>query len=157
MSETRHLRATLHSVYRGPAWHGPSISENLEGVGAGQAASHPVDGVHSIWEIVHHVIAWEREVVLCLAGKPHVTMQGEDDWPPVKDTSEEAWEKTVADLRAAHSALAEAVKRFSEDDLEAIVPGRDFPWHVVLHGIIHHGIYHSGQIAILKKAATHSQ
>ena len=69
----------------------------------------------------------------------------------MKDTSEEAWEKTVADLRASHTALAEAIKAFSKDDLEKIVPGRDFPWSVVLHGIVHHSLYHSGQIAMLKK------
>jgi uncharacterized damage-inducible protein DinB len=152
MSETRHIRGVLRSVYRGPAWHGPSISENLKGIEAAQAASHPISGAHSIWEIVHHVTAWEREVVQFLGGKPHVTMQGEEDWPPVKDTSEEAWEKTVTDLRAAHTALADAIKRFNEDDLEKIVPGRDFPWFIVLHGIIHHSLYHSGQIAMLRKA-----
>ena len=151
MSEIRRIRGMLRSVYRGPAWHGPSISENLEGIAAPQAASHPIPGAHSIWELVHHVIAWEREVAQFLAGKPHVTMHGEDDWPPVKDTSEEAWEKTIADLRASHMALAAAIKGFSEDDLEEIVPGRDFPWSVVLHGIVHHNLYHSGQIAMLKK------
>jgi len=151
MSELRRIRGMLRSVYRGPAWHGPSISENLEGIAAPQAASHPIPGAHSIWELVHHVIAWEREVAQFLAGKPHVTMHGEDDWPPVKDTSEEAWEKTIADLCASHMALAAAIKGFSEDDLEEIVPGRDFPWSVVLHGIVHHSLYHSGQIAMLKK------
>ncbi len=75
MSETRRIRGMLRSVYRGPAWHGPSISENLKGIEAAQAASHPIPGAHSIWEIVHHVIAWEREVVQVLGGKPHVTMQ----------------------------------------------------------------------------------
>jgi hypothetical protein len=114
MSEIRRIRGMLRSVCRGPAWHGPSISENLEGIAAIQAASHPIPGAHSIWEIVHHVIAWEREVVGFLAGKPHVTTRG-------------------------------------EDDLEKIVPGRDFPWSVVLHGIVHHSLYHSGQIAMLKK------
>lgn len=152
MSETRHIRGLLRSVYRGPAWHGPSMSENLEGIAAAQAASHPIPGTHSIWEIVHHVTAWEREVVRCLGGKPHVIMQGEEDWPPVEDTSEEAWEKTVTDLRAAHMALADAIRQFNEDDLEKTVPGREFPWFIVLNGIIHHGLYHSGQIAILKKA-----
>ncbi len=49
-------------------------------------------------------------------------------------------------------ALADAIKLFSEDDLEKTVPGREFPWFIVLHGIVHHSLYHSGQIAMLKKA-----
>ena len=154
MSETRRIRGMLRSVSRGPAWHGPSISDNLEGITAAQAASHPIPGVHSIWEIVQHVSAWEREVAQVLGGKPHVNMHGEDDWPSVNDTSEEAWEKAVGDLRAGHMTLAEAIGQFNEDDLGNIVPGRDFPWSAVLHGVIHHSVYHSGQIAILRRVSS---
>ena len=80
-------------------------------------------------------------------------MQGEDDWPPVKDMSAEAWERMLNDLRGAHMALGEAIKQFNEENLDKEVPGRDFPWYVLLHGMTHHSLYHSGQIAILRKAA----
>jgi uncharacterized damage-inducible protein DinB len=153
MSETRRIRGILKAVNRGPGWHGPSLAENLEGITAEMAAKHPIAGAHSIWEIVLHVSTWEREVSEFLTGKPYVTMEGEADWPPVKDTSEEAWHQTLAQLRTNHLALADAIKRFNEEDLEKVVPGKDFPWWVVLHGMAHHSLYHSGQIAMLKKAA----
>lgn len=153
MSETRHIRGSLKGVNRGPGWHGPSLADNLEGLTAAMAAQHPIPGAHSIWEIVLHISTWEREMAEFLHGKPYVTMTGEDDWPPVRDTSEEAWHRTLSELKSNHLKLAEAVKQFKEEDLEKTVEGKDFPWWAVLHGMAHHSVYHSGQIAMLKKAA----
>ena len=154
MSETARIRLLLRAVHKGPAWHGPSLLENLKGVTPEMAARHPIPGSHSIWEIVKHVSAWEHEVVRVLGGKEHVTMQGEDDWPPVKDTSEEAWKADLADAESAHLALRGVIKSFPEDDLEKTVPGRDFSYYVLLHGLVHHTLYHSGQIGLLKKMVT---
>jgi hypothetical protein len=32
------------------------------------------------------------------------------------------------------------------------VPGRNHSFFVMLHGVVQHGLYHAGQIAMLKKA-----
>lgn len=154
MSETRRISGLLKATYKGPAWHGPSLLENLQDVTAEMASKHPIAGAHSIWEIVRHVSAWEREVTLVLAGKQHVTMQGEDDWPPVRDTSEDAWTAMLAELGSGHRALRAAIKAFPDEDLDKIIPGRDFSFYVLLHGMVHHSLYHSGQIGLLKKQIT---
>jgi uncharacterized damage-inducible protein DinB len=151
MGEKQRIRGLLKVVYKGPAWHGPSLLENLQDVTAEMAAKHPIPGSHSIWEIVAHVSAWEAEAARVLGGKPYVTLEGEDDWPPVKDTSNEAWTAALAVLEAGHQALRTAMKEFPDEDLDQLVPGRDFPWYVLLHGMVHHSLYHSGQIGLLKK------
>ena len=35
--------------------------------------------------------------------------------------------------------------------LDALVPGYDYSYYVMLHGAVQHTLYHAGQIAILKK------
>jgi hypothetical protein len=42
-----------------------------------------------------------------------------------------------------------------QDDsyLTEIVPGRDYDFYTLIHGIIHHDIYHSGQVSMIKKGA----
>ena len=42
----------------------------------------------------------------------------------------------------------------SDEELDQKVPGREFTFYVLLHGVVHHNLYHAGQIAILKKAAS---
>ena len=35
--------------------------------------------------------------------------------------------------------------------LGAPVPGHDYSYYVMLHGIVQHDVYHAGQIALIKK------
>jgi hypothetical protein len=153
MTEANRIYGQFKSICVGPGWHGNSLAENLQGVTAAQAARHPIPGAHSIWEIVNHIKAWEHKVTLVLSGDQYETMQGDDDWPPVKDTSDQAWQATLTDLAASNKSLGAALKSFPEENLEKPVPGRDFPWYVLLHGMAHHSVYHSGQIAMLRKAS----
>ena len=148
------IRGLYKSVCVGPAWHGPSLDENLKDVTAEQAASHPIAGAHSIWELVRHISAWEQKVARVLTtGEECNTMLGDDDWPPVTDTSAEAWQAALIELAEGRKALAAAMKAFPEEKLSEMVPTREFSWFVLLEGMTHHSLYHSGQIALLKKAA----
>ncbi|MBZ5605665.1 MAG: DinB family protein, partial [Acidobacteriia bacterium] len=131
MNEITRIRGLYKSVCVGPAWHGPSLAENLKGVTAQQAAAHPIAGSHSIWEIVNHISAWEYHVVAALAGAGCPTLQGDDDWPPVTDPSEAAWAAAVAKLDAGNKALGAAMRSFPEEKLGETVPGRDFRWYVL--------------------------
>ncbi|PYQ46578.1 MAG: hypothetical protein DMF78_26090 [Acidobacteria bacterium] len=51
-SEIERLEAQLEAAFEGPAWHGPSVLEALDGVTAEGASAHPLTGAHSIWELV---------------------------------------------------------------------------------------------------------
>jgi uncharacterized damage-inducible protein DinB len=151
------IKRQLETAFSGPAWHGPSLMENLNGVSAEVAAAKPMlaptsnDGVHSIWEIVHHLLAWQNETLEVLDGKPYVSLQGEADWPPVRERSPPAWEATVKDLAASHARLSKKLDTLSDDELRANVPGQDYSWRVLLRGIANHSLYHAGQIGLLKR------
>jgi len=44
------------------------------------------------------------------------------------------------------------VARLSRADLDGPVPGRDYTRRFQVHSAINHLVYHSGQVALLKKA-----
>jgi hypothetical protein len=48
--------------------------------------------------------------------------------------------------------ITELEKREDDEFLEEIVPGREYDYYTMLHGILQHDLYHAGQISILKKA-----
>ena len=54
-AEVNRLEEQLRRALEGEAWHGPSVLESLAGLSAAQAASHPIAGAHSIWELVLHL------------------------------------------------------------------------------------------------------
>jgi uncharacterized damage-inducible protein DinB len=57
MTEIQRLADQLNRAYYRESWHGPTVTEILEGVTHEQAAARPMEQVHSIWEIVLHMAA----------------------------------------------------------------------------------------------------
>ncbi len=152
MNEINRIADQISRGFDGDAWHGDPLMKILDGVTAKQAAAHPIEGAHSIWEIVNHIRAWRPAIVTRLSGKPS-ELKGKDDWPPVTDTSDAAWRDCISDVRRKHEALLQSVRAFPESKLDQNAPNRDHSYYVMLQGIVQHDLYHAGQIAILKKAA----
>ncbi len=158
MSETERIIDQLEREHEGDPWHGSPLRRMLEGISAKEAASRPVAGAHSIWELVLHITAWKNEIRRRLSGAPAGDPE-EGDWPPVGPPSEDGWRDTLARLEHAQAELVEAIRRFPEPRLSAASndprnrpTGTGVSYYVLLHGAVQHDVYHSGQIAILKKA-----
>ena len=153
MKETERIADQLSRAFAGPAWHGSSLRELLNGVTAARAAARPVAGAHSVWEVVLHIAAWDAAMRRRLAGERAEIYQTDLDWPKVFDTSETAWQQTLAQLTQAHDELRQAITELDEARLdEPILEGMPSVY-VSLHGVIQHDLYHAGQIAVLLKAS----
>jgi uncharacterized damage-inducible protein DinB len=152
MSEIQRIEDQLQRAFEGHAWHGPAVRELLADVTAAKAAGRPLPNAHSIWEIVLHMATWERVVRRRLQGEAVADLPTEEDWPPVRDSSDAAWRRAIDDLEQANHDLRNTMVRTSEARLAEMVPGKDHSVYVMLHGIIQHDLYHAGQIAVLKKA-----
>ena len=55
-------------------------------------------------------------------------------------------------MAESHRQLAADVRPLDAEQLGAKVTGQDYNVFDLLHGIVEHGTYHGGQIALLKKA-----
>jgi uncharacterized damage-inducible protein DinB len=154
MSQTARLADQIRRAFEGDAWHGDSVLEILADVDAATAAARPIKNAHSIWEILLHMAAWDGAVVRRTGGTA-VQLTGEQNFPPVKDTSEAAWRKTVEQTKRAHDELVKAVMAFPDSRLQEQVPGKTqdyYNFYYMFSGIVQHELYHAGQIALLKKA-----
>jgi uncharacterized damage-inducible protein DinB len=157
MSETSRIADQLRRAFDGSAWHGDSLFELLDGVSAQQAAARPLKNAHSIWELVLHIAAWDTAVRRRMNGET-VQLEGEENFPPVKDTSESAWGNALEHTRQAHHELVQTVAAFPDSRLNEKVPGKEeepdwYNFYYMLQGVVQHELYHAGQIALLKKAA----
>jgi len=153
MAETARIADELRRALDGEAWHGDSLFEILKGVTAAQASAHSLPNAHSIWELVLHVAAWDGAVRRRMAGVA-VVLSDKENFPPVTDTSDTAWQKALAQLRRTHEELIAAVEKFPQASLTKQVPGKQgahYNFYFMLHGLAQHAAYHAGQIALLKK------
>jgi uncharacterized damage-inducible protein DinB len=151
MSEVERIVDQLRRAFEGNAWHGLALWEILTDVTSQQAVSKPLNGVHSMWEIVNHVTVWESVVLRRIKGEVIGGLSPEQDWPPVSDTSESAWQKTLDSLERGNRQLREAISALTDDRLKETVLGQTYSIYHMLHGVVQHDLYHAGQIAILKK------
>lgn len=151
MSEIRRILDQMDRAFSGDAWHGPALMHVLEGISAEDASKHAVRGAHSIWELVHHIGAWNTIVRHRIEGEA-VEVTAERDWPPVWEVSETAWKRALEVLVESRARLRQAVESLSDDQLEQLLPGSSVSRYAALHGLVQHDLYHAGQIAILKKA-----
>jgi len=153
MTEAGFIADELRRAFDGEAWHGDPLFEILQGVTAAQAAARPIKNAHSIWELMLHIAAWDRAVRTRMTGVA-LALSDEENFPPVTDTSEQAWQKALAHARRVHEELVDAVAKFPAESFSKQVPGKQgahYNFSFMLHGVAQHEAYHAGQIALLKK------
>ena len=158
MTEITRIVDELEREHGGDPWHGSPLRQILEGIDHHQAARRPLADAHTIWELVLHVISWKNEARRRLGGAP-AAVPLEGDWPDAGAATADRWHQAIEALEASHRALVAAVRSLPEDvlfkptnDPRDRESGAGVTHYVLLHGIVQHDVYHSGQIALLKKA-----
>ncbi|MHC4180440.1 MAG: DinB family protein [Planctomycetota bacterium] len=158
MSETKRVSRLLTRTSGGTGWYGPSPARLLADVSPTEAAASPLPGAHTIWQVVRHIIAWRDVARGLIEGGSDTKLPDQDNWPVVADTSESAWEATLVNLAESGDRLQESIARFPESRLDEPVPAYSedgssgITYYQLLHGVIHHDVYHAGQIAVLRNA-----
>src|SRR6185295_1071019 len=153
MSRARNLATHIEQTVTGPMWHGPALAEVLQQVTHDRAAMRPIAGAHSIWEIVLHIAVWAEIARARLKGQSTGDPTPEQDWPAVSADSLDDWRIAVERVGFSHRLLAADARELNDQQLDALVPGQEYSVSVLLHGVVEHGTYHGGQIALLSRAA----
>ncbi len=152
MTETVRIAEELVRSVDGPAWHGESLMEMLEGVPAEVANAKPVADGHSVHELVLHITTWIRLASAGLRGRALPSGPFPENWLAALQ-GEDGWQVAIARLQESCSELADLVRRLDPKHLDNTVPGRDYDMAFLLNGVVQHAAYHGGQIAITLKLA----
>jgi uncharacterized damage-inducible protein DinB len=135
------IKEQLNAAFHGAAWHGPSVLEVVKDIKPKLAANR-VQNVHTIAELVYHITSWR-----IFAAK---RIQGDEEYE-VKTMDEFEWETLTMELALSHDELMLALEEKADKFLDEIVVGTEYDYYTLLNGIIQHDLYHTGQMAILKK------
>jgi uncharacterized damage-inducible protein DinB len=160
MATSERLNAMLENTLSGSPWYGPNTYELLDDVTLEMGYELPPSSVHSIAGIILHMVSWTQEVINRLNGK----LAGEPaggDWPDPGFPDEHKWQKLIASFKLFNTNLSGTILNFPEEKWNA--PTRDergtnsgfgVTYRELIEGVIQHHIYHSGQIALLKRLLT---
>ncbi len=145
MNEIQNLGKLVQRVYNGKAWHGPSIMDVLKDVNDTNCRKKAGDS-HSIVQLVLHMVSWRTFVTKRLLGDSEFELTDDQNFPP-----ETGWSTALKQLEESQQALLQAIETVSSEKLWEEVANRKYDFFVLLHGVIHHDIYHIGQIQLIKK------
>jgi uncharacterized damage-inducible protein DinB len=145
MHQTQQIADSYRAATVKAAWYGPSLAELLAQISPELATTAPVPGSHSISELLQHLLLWNERVRNSSDSNSLPRWQPEKEWaePPIP------WNELVSRWSLSRELLEEKIRNFPIEDLAKQVPGRDYPYETMLHGIVEHAIYHSGQIAMV--------
>ena len=148
MDEIVHITSLIRKTFDKNAWHGPAVREVLHDI-TPQQALQKLPNTHNIIELVAHMTAWRVFTVKKLQGDTTYQINDELNFPSTAD-----WPKAVQLLDDSQTALLKAVENFPVEKLRDLVPHAThrYTFYTLLHGIVHHDLYHLGQIVLIKKA-----
>ena len=151
-TEIDRIARQLEKAFDKQPWYGSSVMAILKEVEP-SIVHKRIGQAHTICELVLHMTAWRTFVIRRLAGDTAYVVSDDLNFPKPSGHSD-AWPKPVIGLEDSQRELLLAIKAMSPEKLDELVPkaSHKYTWYTLLHGIIHHDIYHLGQIAILRKA-----
>lgn len=152
MSEVARILDQMRRGWDGDAWHGTPLWTMLGDVTASEANARPIAGTHTIAEIVQHLSYWKWATIRRVKGEL-VSPSHDEQWPCVTDASDSTWREALALLPSRHQTLMQTIEKLRDEQLTQPIAGRDYNVYVQLHGTLQHDLYHTGQIAVHKRAA----
>jgi uncharacterized damage-inducible protein DinB len=145
MHQTHRIADSYRAVTIKGAWYGPSLAELLADMSPELATTPPTPGAHTISALLQHLLLWNERVRNTTSNNPLPRWQAEEEWaePPIP------WNELLARWNQSRDLLEDKIRKFPIEDLAKQVSGRSYPYETMLHGIVQHAIYHSGQIAMV--------
>jgi uncharacterized damage-inducible protein DinB len=146
----------LNASFHGGAWHGPSVLELTKGLSVKQAA-FKAGNIHTISEIIYHITSWRIFVLKRLQGDDKYNIEDDKkNWGNFAKIDAFELETLMMELTLSQDELVKELEKKEDDFLDLIVPGSEYTYYTLIQGVIQHDIYHSGQIAIIKKLVAKS-
>jgi len=146
----------LEDVQNGKLWIGSSFDSKLNQIDENLVFLRPMESLHSVAEIISHLTLWRRETILKIqTGRGSKTDDYEENWLTNDQLKKKGWN----DIKSAYDdTLSELIMLLkSKDDtfLNELYFDTDFKgdyeYSFVINGMLHHDIYHLGQLGIIIK------
>lgn len=136
-------------VYQGRAWYGKNIVESLSTI-PNTLLCQRLNGSYNIVELVHHVLAWRKYATHVLKHNEDYKVKDEENFPVINECDPGEWQKLLEELGHSQESLVSAMSGF-DGSVDDMIPQNEYRLSDLLHSIIHHDIYHIGQINFMAK------
>ena len=143
-------------VYSGKVWMGNNMKKKLDSLEQEEAFRRPLPSLHSVAELIAHLTAWKQDALLKIReGKGKLMDFDEANWPDNESLKKVGWSELLQKYEASHIELINELCQKDDAFLMETYEDQDFKatfnYSFAIEGILHHDIYHLGQIGIVIK------
>jgi len=139
----------LNDLDNGDLWLDENFAKKLEQVNEMNAFTRPLPDLHSPAELLSHLIVWRRINIKRLNGET-VRLQVDDpiNWKANEELRPNGWEALKKEFYQSKQEVIDMLSGKDDSYLHTISThyGKDFRY--LLQGLVHHDVYHLGQLGI---------
>lgn len=134
-------------------WVGETFRDKIDKLSEMEAVTRPVPAVHTVAELVSHLLEWRKDNIRKLKGQhPRLrSMDAPENWIANSELETKGWEILKLEFYSGVDELCTLLQERDDDFLEQRPAGDRHTYLTILDGLVNHDIYHLGQIAITIK------
>ena len=146
----------LKNVQEGKLWMGENYSQKLATLDVQDAFRRPLPELHSPAEMISHLTVWREEALLKLKyGRGSLTDERPENWKSNEDLKPLHWEELKHSYDKSLQDLVDILETKDDTFLDDSYYDPDFKgqfsYRFLIEGMLHHDIYHLGQLGIILK------
>ncbi|WP_057936612.1 DinB family protein [Algoriphagus resistens] len=146
----------LLKVQNGKLWVGDNLEKKISSITAQEAFTKPSPATHSVAELIAHLTAWNNDTILKIRnGIGELRDSDGQNWPDNDELKKAGLNTVIQDYRESVSQVVELLKNKDDSFLKEKYYDQDFKsefdYSFAINGMLHHTIYHLGQMGILIK------
>lgn len=145
---TEEIRQILENTFDGQPWYGKALQKTLRDLPPGKSTLR-INSSYNMAELVHHMLAWRHYVIKLLETRKHLEVTEMENFPVIEVFSPDEWKELLNRFDESQEKLEKLLS--AAVDLDAPVPEKPYRCQEVLLGLVHHDIYHAGQLNFLAK------
>lgn len=141
----------INELENGSLWFDQSLRDKLDNLTDSIAFEKPLPEVHSIAEHVSHMLEWRKECIVRFNDGKNELMHSPDDWKDNLQLKKIGWIRLKQDLFDSSKSMIELINGKDDSYLDTKFQDTEYTYKYLIEGIIHHDVYHLGQIGVVLK------
>jgi uncharacterized damage-inducible protein DinB len=141
----------LTEIQEGSLWFDQSLKQKLEHLTEATVFTKPLPAIHSVAEHVSHMLEWRKECIRRFSGSKYELMNSPEDWKDNEQLQKNGWPELKSSLYSSTQSMIALIEGKEDSYLDTIFQDTDYTFKYLIEGIIHHDIYHLGQIGVTLK------
>ena len=152
----QHIIQQYQEIQQGKPWIGSTYTSKMSQIDENDFFKRPIEDLHSIAEIISHLTLWRKETILKIqTGKGSKTDDCEENWLSNDKLESLGWQYIKSEYDKTLTDLIDLLQSKDDTFLNEEYYDTDFKgyysYSFIINGMLHHDLYHLGQIGIIIK------